>query len=288
MKKTWNRCVRYVKRIRLRISQHKDSIFKAISVLAQIGTMIAAIVALFALKEAILQRESIYKPELRIGETLFCADIRDIDNIIIYKTKDGYVDFSQTEKGAWFRIDNIGMGSALSVSINAQFKRELISPLLVNDKNIIDEDNVDNTILDTVWHGKDSLILINADVTREWRLDYVMPISQISEECKVDFSDLGFKKLVKTILWLKRAGQFKEYYEFIVPVELKYRDINDKPYTKETEMIIKFAMIETDYTKLFCHIRSGQPYLEQYNEFLNKGGDKDNIKTNKTYYDLFE
>ena len=282
MKKPWNRYDRYVKRILLRISLHKDSIFKAISVLAQIGTMIAAIVALFALKEAILQRESTYKPELHIGETLFCADIRDIDNIVVYKTKDGYVDFSQTENGAWFRIDNIGMGSALSVSINAQFKRELISPLLANENNVIDEDNVDNTILDTVWHGKDSLILFNADFTRNWRLDYVLPISQSSEECKLNFSYSGFKKLVTIILWLKRVGQFEEYYEFIVPTELKYRDINGKQYTKDTEMIMRFTFIKGDYTKVFCNIKSGQPYLEQYKEFKEEGGEKDIIKMFRT------
>lgn len=183
MKKPWNRYVRYVKRILLRISLHKDSIFKAISVLAQIGTMIAAIVALYALKESILQRESTYKPELRIGETLFCADIGDMDNIVVYRTKNGYVDFSQTENDAWFRVDNIGMGSALSVSINTHFNREQISPLLINDNKVIDEDNIENSIYDTIWHGNDSLILFNADVTRNWRLDYVLPISQSSEEC---------------------------------------------------------------------------------------------------------
>ena len=81
---------------------------------------------------------------------------------------------------------------------------------------------------------------------------------------------------------MKRVGQFEEYYEFIVPTELKYRDINGKQYTKDTEMIIRFTFIKGDNTKVFCNIKSGQPYLEQSKEFKEEGGEKDIIKMFRT------
>ena len=83
MKKIWNQCITLVKQILLHIYNNKNRILKVINVLAQIGTMLAAIVTLFALKEAMLQRESMYKPELRIGESTFCADISNIDYCIL-------------------------------------------------------------------------------------------------------------------------------------------------------------------------------------------------------------
>ena len=112
MKKNWKQCITLVKQVLLRTYNNKSRILNVISVLAQIGTLVAAVVALFALKEAVLQRESMYKPELRIGETAFCADIRNQDDIVYYKINNSSIDLSNRKKEAWFRVDNIGMGSA--------------------------------------------------------------------------------------------------------------------------------------------------------------------------------
>ncbi len=197
MKKNWNKCITLVKQILQRTYKNKSRILKVVNVLAQIGTMLAAIVALFALKEAVLQRESMYKPELRIGESVFCADINNIDDIVYYKINNGSIDMSNGKKNAWFRVDNIGMGSALSVSIKTCFIRAQISPLLAREEKEIDEDNIETCIMDTIIHENDSLILFNGDVTRRWRIDYVLPISQKDEECYQEFSRTGFKTLIK-------------------------------------------------------------------------------------------
>ena len=47
--------------------------------------MIAAIVALFALRETRIQRESMYKPNLSIADGVFYADISDIKSIKYYQ-----------------------------------------------------------------------------------------------------------------------------------------------------------------------------------------------------------
>lgn len=133
-------------------SKHKDGLLVLINVIAQIATIVVAVVALFALRESVFQRESMYRPELRIGESTFCADIRNVDNIKYFKVNGGVADLKKDEKAAWFRINNIGMGSALSVSVDASFSRELMSPLLKSDNPEIDENNLDN-VFDTLVNG---------------------------------------------------------------------------------------------------------------------------------------
>lgn len=283
MKKIWNQCITLVKQILLHTYNNKSRILKVINVLAQIGTMLAAIVALFALKEAMLQRESMYKPELRIGESAFCADISNIDDIVYYKINNGSIDLSNRKRNAWFRVDNIGIGSALSVSIKACFNRAQISPLLAKEEKGINEDNIENCIMDTIIHENDSLILFNGDVTRRWRIDYVLPISQKGEECCQEFSQTGFKTLIKIFLWLKKTRQFDDSYEFLIPTELKYKDINGKQYQKEFEMFFRFAFVDGDNTKIVCLIKSGQPYKEDYEEFKDEVDEEDVIKVYKTY-----
>lgn len=98
MKKIWKKCITLVKQLLLLTCNNKSRILNVINVLAQIGTLVAAIVALFALKEAVLQRESMYKPELRIGETAFCVDISNINDIVYYKVNKGTIDLSNRKR----------------------------------------------------------------------------------------------------------------------------------------------------------------------------------------------
>lgn len=261
--------------------RNKGSIANVINVLAQIGTLVAAIVALFALKEAMFQRESTYKPDLRIGESVFCADITNIDDIVIYNINQGTIDLSKANKDAWFRVNNIGMGTAISVSIKAFIDRGSISPLLASGKTEFDEDNPNSDIWDTLRNGKDILILPNGEVTRRWSVDYIMPISQGDENCIQYFSRTGFKTLIKTFLWLKNAGQFEDSRDFLIPIELKYKDINEKQYTKECDMLIRLSFVENNPTKIVCQIKSGQPYKEEYEEFKKDVDEEDIISVYK-------
>lgn len=261
--------------------RNKGSIANVINVLAQIGTLVAAIVALFALKEAMFQRESTYKPDLRIGESVFCADITNIDDIVIYNIDQGTIDLSKANKDAWFRVNNIGMGTATSVSIKAFIDRGSISPLLASGKTEFDEDNPNSDIWDTLRNRKDILILPNGEVTRRWSVDYIMPISQGDENCIQYFSRTGFKTLIKTFLWLKNAGQFEDSRDFLIPIELKYKDINEKQYTKECDMLIRLSFVENNPTKIVCQIKSGQPYKEEYEEFKKDVDEEDIISVYK-------
>ena len=137
--------------------------------------------------------------------------------------------------------------------------------------------------MDTLVYGKDSLILYNGDVTRHWRTDYILPISQSGEVCYQDFSRTGFKTLIKIFLWLKKRGRFDDSYEFLIPTELRYKDINGKQYQKEFDMYFRFAFVNGDNSKIVCLIKSGQPYKEDYEEFKDEIDEEDVVKVYKTY-----
>lgn len=243
--------------------------------------ILAAYISYRTLDESIKQRESMYKPELRIGDACFLADIKDLDNIVYYKINKGIIDLSMAEKDAWFRINNIGMGSALSVSIKAHFNREEISPLLASLKAV--EDDNEYSIFDTIRNSNDSIVLLNGEVTRNWRVDYIMPISQSEDECVQYFSRTGFKTFIQIFLWLKKAGQFEDSHDFLIPVELKYKDINGKLYSKEVDMLFKFSLVQGNPNKIVCQIKSGLPYTEEYEEFKKDLDNHDIIKVYKTY-----
>jgi hypothetical protein len=239
--------------------------------------VIAAIVALFTLKEAVLQRESMYRPELRIGEVVFCATVSDLKNVKYYKIKNKSIDLTSESDVAWFRVNNIGMGSALSVRIEMHIQREQFTRWLTNSEEFEEEEYDEENVFDTLYIEKEMLLLPKGDLTRTWREDYIMPISQLHEPCNIFFSEMGFKSLLKLFLWLKKAERFDNSYDFLIPTELKYKDINGKEYTIEYETLIRLAFANGDMTKIVCLIKSGQPYKESYDEFKEEMNEKDII-----------
>ena len=261
--------------------KQKSRIIGIVSILAQIGTMIAAIVALFALKEAILQRESMYRPELRVGESIICADVSDFDNVKYYRIKNKSLDLTSESDAAWFLVNNIGMGSALSVRIRMHINREMISQWMSISKTYEEDDFVEENVFDTLLVGKEMLLLPRGDLTRTWREDYIMPITNTQESCIIYFSEMGFKSLLKLFLWLKESGRFDYSYDFLIPTELKYKDINGKDYVKEYDTLFRLAFVKGDMTKIVCLINSGQPYREEYEDFKEEVNEKDIIRVYK-------
>lgn len=264
-------------------SRYRTHIIGFVNILAQIGAMIAAIVALFALKEAILQRESMYRPELRVGESIICADVSDFDHVKYYKIKNKSLDMTSESDAAWFLVNNIGMGSALSVRIRMHIDREMMAQWL-SVSNTYEEDDFDEeNVFDTLYVGKEMLLLPKGDLTRTWREDYIMPVTNTQESCNVYFSEMGFKSLLKLFLWLKESGRFDNSYDFLIPTELKYKDINGKDYIKEYDTLFRLAFAKGDMTKIVCLIKSGQPYREDYEDFKEEMNEQDIIRVYKSY-----
>ena len=75
---------------------------------------------------------------------------------------------------------------------------------------------------------------------------------------------MGFKSLLKLFIWLKASKRFENSYDFLIPTEVKFKDINGKEYVKEYDTLFRFAFAQVDMKEVVCLIKSGQPYRDDY------------------------
>lgn len=234
-----------------------------ISLLTSLATLATAIIAYMALNESILQRESMYRPELYIGETRYLADISDINHIKYYQIINDSVVKEKVDYAPSLKINNIGMGTALNVDGTAKIGWESSSPLLSKlkmprKKGILSSENV-------FKHGKDSFVLPIRTSGMHWKTDYIMPMVQTDYDYTEDFLSSDFGILIRVSSWLMELQKYPIMY-FTIPVKLKYKDINNKWYIKETEILIKIYENINSKDKLFITICSGQSNQEFYKE----------------------
>lgn len=85
--------------------------------------VIAAYISFSALGEAVKQRESMYKPELFMGTLNFFAVIRISHHIDYYSVETDSMNRQAVDR-PWYRLYNVGMGSALSVFGHMKFDTE--------------------------------------------------------------------------------------------------------------------------------------------------------------------
>lgn len=233
---------------------------------APVATLVTAGVAFFALKESVLQRETMYRPELYVGETEFYADLTDTAEIKYYRVEQNSIIRTKSVREPWMKINNVGMGSALHVNGTTDFRLEVASKamkaMMVKRENPYD-------IYDTFIHGDDSLRLGIGSGMR-WHDDYVLPLYQTRNECVVWLGKHNIDNMVKAALWLNRILHSR-FQGYIIPVKLKYKDINEKWYVKETWMQIQCY---TDEDKMGMRLRicSGiaqKEFMDEYNMWMN-------------------
>ena len=234
-----------------------------------ISLLIAAIAAYLSyrtLDESIIQRETMYRPELYVGETKFYADLTDTAVIKYYRIEKDSIVWKEPVRVPWMRINNVGMGSALHVEGTVNLRPEVMSKAMKAMK--IKRKSIDE-IYDTYVHGEDTLKLLGAGGVR-WHEDYIMPLYQTQVECIKDLPENDFYNMIKTALWLNGILHSR-FQGFIIPVELKYKDINDRHYTKKTWMQVQCYTNE-DRTGIDCRICSGivqRKFMNEYDRWLN-------------------
>lgn len=213
---------------------------KLISYIINVNTMslliaaIAAYISYRALEESKVQRETMYRPELYVGETKFYADLTDTLEIKYYRIEKDSIIRKEAVHEPWMKINNVGMGSALHVDGTADCRLEVMSKAMramkIKRKTIYDN-------YDTYIHGDDSLKL-GVGSCIKWHEDYILPLYQTQDECIKEISKYDFDNMIKAALWLN--GVLKTRFQgYIIPVVLKYKDINEKWYVKETWMQVQ-------------------------------------------------
>lgn len=246
-------------------SKHEPFMTKSqfISLLASLATLATAVIAYFALRESILQRESIYRPELYIGETKYMADISDMNNIKYYQIVNDSVVKEKLVYTPLLKINNIGMGTALNVDGKTTFSWETSSPLLSKLK--MPRKKGEQSYEDVFMHGSDSLKLPAGIGSMQWKNDYILPIGQTDNDHTEEFWSPNLGMIIKASVWLTKI-QGSPVMPFMIPVKLTYRDINNKWYTRETEIMINCSVGSNNKDEYFITICSGQTHREFYNE----------------------
>lgn len=230
---------------------------------------IAAYISYRTLDESIIQRETMYRPELYVGETKFYADLRDSSEIRYYSIVKDTVVWKEAVRAPFMRINNVGMGSALHVEGAVDLRLEVMSKAMKAMK--MKRKSIDETY-DTYVHGDDTLKLIGAGGFR-WHEDYILPLSQIQDVCTKDLPENDFDNMIRAALWLNDILKTR-FQGYIIPVELKYRDVNDKWYTIQTWMQVQCYTNE-DRTGVSCRICSGiaqKEFMDEHERWLNGEG----------------
>ena len=239
---------------------------------APVATLITALIAYFALKESMLQRENMYRPELYIGETKFMADISDMSKIKYYPiVKDSIIRDKQVS-APYLKINNIGMGTALHVNGYTTFKWESASPLLARLK--MPQKRGRQSSEDVYMRGNDSIVLRAETENLRWTTDYIMPISQIGEEYMKDLLSPDFRTVISVSSWLMKNINSPVIY-FTFPLELSYKDINDKWNSIKRDILIKCSKSTKSKDEFFITICSGQTLQEYYNEMKKMNSEEE-------------
>lgn len=210
-----------------------------------------------------LQRENMYRPELYIGETKYMADISDMSNIKYYPiVKDSILRDKQV-RSPYLKINNIGMGTALHVDGVTTFRWEESNPLLSNLK--MPHKNGTQSYGDVYMRENDSIVLPAATGGMRWKTDYIMPIAQIGEGYMENLFAPNFRSIIEVSAWLMKIINSPVMY-FTFPIELSYKDINDKCYLRKREILIKCSKSSKSKDEFFITICSGQAHREFYEE----------------------
>lgn len=240
---------------------------KTVNTLSLIVAALAVYISYRALNESVVQRETMYRPELYLGETMFYADLTDTAEIKYYRIEKDTVVWKETVRVPWMRINNVGMGSALNVEGVVDLRLEVMSKAMMAMKM---KHKSMNDIPDTYVHGDDTL-KIGGTGRFKWYKDYILPLYQTQNECILDLSKYDFDNMIKAALWLNGVLN-NRFQGYIIPVELKYKDINDKWYTKKTWMQLQ-CYTNSKRSGVSCRICSGikqKEYMDEHDKWFNE------------------
>jgi len=252
----------FVKTIFCKVSRSMKAHFN-INTLSFLIAILAVYISYKSLDESIRQRESMYKPELFVGTVDFCVDISDLDDMKFYYVESDSA-LREVKMRPWYRLINVGMGSALNVyghfAFNTETMMNYFSMTGVSGVKLIKGDGFEDTL---VFHG-DSIMIFNQGFVADWTVDYVLPINQSQEQSIQYFPPNVLDEIVKAYLWVSNEHKTDNTSFFQIPIELDYKDINGKWYRKDLELTISCTK---NKNKVYCSIKAGLSLEDSVREF---------------------
>lgn len=237
---------------------------------AQLGSLCTAVVALFALREAIVQRESMYKPELYIDESYFCAKEDSQGKMRYFLFDKDSFKVKEEVVFPFYNLINVGFGAALSANVFWHLDSTVIEKNLkqieLSDANIVSKDTFGDVLF-----GKDRLRYINDGVTAGWMVNYVMPYNSESSGNRGYYDPKVSEAISKILLWHHKSSQTSSANpRLTIPATLKYKDINGKWYTKNYEMTIDVIQYIDDSSVVY-RVCPGMRDFDLYKELEEMG-----------------
>lgn len=228
-------------------------VYANINTFSLIIAVIAAYISYKSLDESVKQRESMYKPEVFIGTVDFYAGISELNDIKFYRLESDSI-FIKERMRPWYRLNNVGMGSALSVYGHLSFNTETMMDFFLKNgltgvKMIEGEE-----LIDTLVFHSDTIMSFKKGNISDWTVDYVLPLSQSKEQSIQYFPPGVLDDIVKAYLWISGQHKKDDATDFKIPIELDYKDINGKWYRKNLEMSVYCWKIRN---MVCCTIRAG-------------------------------
>ena len=235
---------------------HFISPYINVNMMSLMIAVIAAYISFRALGEAVKQRESMYKPELFMGTLNFFAVIRDSHHIDYYSVEADSMNRQAVDR-PWYRLYNVGMGSALSVFGHMIFNTESLLTYFSENKLTGVKKITGENIFDTLVYRKDTIVVFNEGYMSDWKVDYVLPESQTETESRQFFPRIVMNDIIKAYMWVQAGSNGDVSNDFKVPIELGYKDINGKWYKKTFELTISCSLYDDRKNAVICLIRSG-------------------------------
>lgn len=157
----------------------------------------------------------------------------------------------------WYRLYNVGMGSALSVFGYMKFDTESLLNYFTENKLTGVKKITGDDIVDTLVYRNDTIVVFNKGRVSDWKVDYVLPKSQTEAESRQFFPPIVMDDIVKAYMWVQAGKNGEDLNAFKVPIEFGYKDINGKWYKKTFELNISCSRYDDRKNAVIYQIRSG-------------------------------
>lgn len=237
-------------------------------VLAQLGTFTTAVIALFALKESIKQRESMYKPELFVEETYLCVQKAESSKFRYFQVDKDSLKLRNEIVFPYYNVINVGFGAALSANLFWLIDDSVMN-MNLRAMGITESKIVKNGSFDIVYLRNDSLEYLNDGVVAGWKINYVMPYRSGEKNEKGYYETIISNAISKLLFWGAEMGNDRNT-RLEIPATLKYKDINEKWYTKRYKMSIDILK-RIDDNNLIFRVYPALPVEELTKEFSGMG-----------------
>lgn len=238
--------------------------------IVQIGTIVATVVAIYALRETRLQRESTYKPVIFIEKSHFLVKRGEMRNYEYYVEQDDSL--VRILKQPYFRLLNVGMGCAFNVVTHMHLNSDTIVSFLAEEGFNDVQEIRDNYTTSIIVNKQDTLTFFGAEHLINDMTSYVLPVNQ-STDSFVQYFIPGVSGMILDVVRYVDQKKGKPGYGLCFPIDVDYKDINGKLYSYTFLMDMTYTPINDGFISCYVSSRlTNEDHLQNVFNYQEKKG----------------